>query len=156
MQCHQPPNYQLHREQDAPNTMASVSLESLCTNNPSSLQLILVWDFVTDIRKTVGVLVVVQNLKKKTLSVLTSHDWLVACGDIKRRHVRHCLNGVLVLVSWSSLHSSWTDLDRLGISNLLYLPRVSLFPVCWFCFHGLRFSVHIYIYIIGLQPRLYF
>ena len=67
MQAHQPPNTQFYRELGAPTTVASVSLESLCTNKPSSLELILVWDLVPEMRIIFKAVVVLQNLIKTTV-----------------------------------------------------------------------------------------
>ena len=57
--------------------------------NPSSLELILVWDLVPVMRKILRSLVVSQNLVKTTVSY-GSHDWSAHLGDITRKHYEVC------------------------------------------------------------------
>ena len=57
--------------------------------NPSSLELILVWDLVPAMRKLLRALVVSQNLIKTTVSY-GSHDWSAHLGDITRKHYEVC------------------------------------------------------------------
>lgn len=92
IQCHQPPNHQLYLGRRCATTMTSVSLESVYMfvhkhthTNPSSLELILVWDLVPAMSKILRALVVLQNLFKNTVSY-GSHD----LGDITRKHYEVC------------------------------------------------------------------